>query len=246
MNAVLQCATSEGYRLASGFCDGANVCCIPKNAGGLNDVLPAALFEKERFCYPLKQNSFTYTGSDYGSGRPRSNNANRNKRCHSGQDIFSKSPGTVVAIDDGEVVNVMSVFLSCKSGWAGAGDAGAVFIYHPALGRTVNYGEIDTTHIKVRVGAKVTRGQVIGRAGHCGMAHIEFYKGRMASNLRWWSSPECKAAADRGAMFNCRTPSYAAENNMCAKYALNLKDPRNLDPRPYLDALLPSAYGKWC
>jgi len=73
----------------------------------------------------------------------------------------------------------------CNSGWAGRGQTKAVLIYYPSLGKTINYGEIDAGHVKVRVGQRVNKGTYIGRAGHCGMLHFEVYSGRRSSNLRW-------------------------------------------------------------
>lgn len=84
---------------------------------------------------------------------------------------------------DGEVTAIFP-FLVCKDGWGCKQFGGcprqtnAVMIYHPSLGKTINYGEMDANQIKVSVGQKVTRGQVLGRASYCGMLHFELYQGR--------------------------------------------------------------------
>lgn len=221
------------------------MCCLPRNAGGLDDIIPAPLFEKGRFCFPLKQSAFDYTGSDYGSGRPVSAGANYKKRCHSGQDIFSKGAGEVVAIDDGEVVSIIPTFLNCKRGVAGA-----VLVYHPSIGRTMNYGEIAVatlSRLGVKVGSRVKRGSPLGIATACGMLHFEVYNGRQADNLRWWPTKECKQAEANGRIFQCAAAPFKEEKNMCAKYAIDLKNPTNLDPRPYIDLLMPgTGQGAWC
>ena len=97
-------------------------------------------------------------------------------------------------------------------------------------------------------GSTIAKGQVLGEAVVCGMLHFEVYQGRMNQNLQWWSTAECKASAERGRLYACKRPSYAEEKNMCAKHSLELKDKRNLDPRPYIDLLTPGngGAGEWC
>jgi murein DD-endopeptidase MepM/ murein hydrolase activator NlpD len=246
-----ECDTSAGFRIQRGRCAGSDFCCTPKNAGTNSDIIPNAFFERGALCYPLTEGSLTHTGSDFGNGRPRStrNPNTTNKRCHAGQDLFTKSPGTVIAIADGEVTHVSSSFTTCRDGWGvrqfyggRATAAGAIFIYHPSIDRTINYGEADGSQNKVRRGDRVRKGQVLTRASVCGMLHFEVYQGRRTSNVRWWGSRACRDAAARGNAYGCPRPPHAAEDNYCAKYAMDVKEDATIDPRPYLELL----EGQWC
>jgi len=130
-------------------------------------------------CFPVARNSLkTITGN---FGQTRSGGG----RCHAGNDLLTKSPGLVQSIADGGIVQSIFNFMHCKSGWAGPGQTKAVMVYYPSLGKTINYGEIDAGHVKVRVGQRVSRKTIIGRSGHCGMLHFEVYSGKRSSNLKW-------------------------------------------------------------
>lgn len=128
-------------------------------------------------CFPLQFGSLDFISRNWGSRR------SGGERCHAGIDIFTQAPGTVVAIEDGEVINIYG-FLSCKDGWSmpeGTQYIGpkqatvAVMVYNPVTDRTFNYGEIDHDAVRVAVGDQVSKGQVLGRAGYCGMLHLEQY-----------------------------------------------------------------------
>ncbi|MCX6746341.1 MAG: hypothetical protein NTX00_05025 [Candidatus Parcubacteria bacterium] len=130
-------------------------------------------------CFPVASNSFAHISWNWGSPRSSGN------RCHAGIDIYTKSPGQVVAIAKGTVVNVYH-FYGCDKGWGGSGQVNAVLVYHPDLGVTVNYGEIDVEHTQAKKGQSVNAGQVLGVASHCGMNHFELYKGRVSANGHWY------------------------------------------------------------
>jgi hypothetical protein len=62
-----------------------------------------------KLCFPLKQNSLNRVVVNWGGSR------GGGERCHAGIDVFTKSPGHVISIDDGVVTNIFN-FLSCKDG----------------------------------------------------------------------------------------------------------------------------------
>jgi hypothetical protein len=245
-----QCGGSS--RVITGLCPGSDYCCLPRSAGAQNDVIPPQLSDSSspKLCFPLKQSGFHNTRGDYGTGRNvgKSDMYKYKKRCHSGQDLFSKGQGIVVSVTDGIVTKITRNFLTCRNTGT-AKKAGAVFVYHPSLDRTFNYGEIGLDSLKgITEGSTIAKGQVLGEAVVCGMLHFEVYQGRMNQNLQWWSTAECKASAERGRKYDCARPSFAEERNMCAVHSLELKDERNLDPRPYVDLLTPGngGVGEWC
>lgn len=98
-------------------------------------------------------------------------------RCHAGCDL---QKGTATAIADGEVTNVYK-FYDCSGG-----AVNAVLVYHPRLSVTINYGEIDSNAVYVKIGSKVTKGQLLGNASRCSMLHFEVYSGRLAANQNWY------------------------------------------------------------
>jgi len=136
-----------------------------------------------------------------------------NYRCHAGVDVLTKAAdqGEIIAIADGEVLNIYR-FTGCKDGWgakkegktaSNRGSVNAVIIYHPELGVTVNYGEIDQGKTWVKKGETVTAGQGLGYATYCGMLHLEIYQGKVWSNSSWYpkraipkQSNVCRNAAD--------------------------------------------------
>jgi murein DD-endopeptidase MepM/ murein hydrolase activator NlpD len=142
---------------------------------------------------------------------------------------MSKSPGNVVAVADGTVTAIFN-FLVCQNGWACRGgncQTKAVLVYHPSLGKTINYGEVDHDHIAVSVGSQVRKGQRIGRAGYCGMLHFEVYSGRQTANKQWYPPSGGRA-----------------ENpDKCARQYLGTKPAALEDPRPWI---LERLRGKFC
>jgi hypothetical protein len=307
------CNLDGGQMIAplDGLCTGNQVCCLPKNAGGLDDVLPSKLVDAPAgtFCFPIQKRDFYLTGSDYGDGRPAARSASApqkfrkqwlkadsrqkarleyqakyKKRCHSGQDLFTRGRNAkVVSVAHGFVTAVQKRFLKCTNGCKVRGGcmkkngsfdhckpnqekctgewAGAILIYHPELDRTFNYGEIDLRTVdpklkgkggRILIGTEVGKGQLIGEGSLCGMLHLEVYGGWVKDNLQWYPTAECERA---GSSYQCPKPEHQ-EKNFCAKHYLEQKNPRNLDPRPYLDFLTPDVErnaagsstkpGMWC
>jgi len=146
-------------------------------------------------CFPVVTGSLKRISWNFGS--PRSSKSVAGARCHAGVDIYTQSPGHVVAIADGVVKNIYR-FITCSRGWGGPGETSAVLIYHSSLGATVNYGEIDTAKVAVKKGQNVTAGQFLGVASHCGMLHFELYQGQVSSSKAWYpptpisQANECK------------------------------------------------------
>jgi len=174
-------------------------------------------------CFPVKQDSFSHPVVNWGGAR------NNGARCHAGIDLFTKSPGNVVAVADGVVTNIFN-FLVCTNGWAcrtGSCNTKAVMVFHPSLGKTINYGEVDHDFISVAVGQQVKKGQRIGRAGYCGMLHFEIYNGRQNANAQWYP-PSGQRSADP---------------DKCARQYLNTKPGHLEDPRPWTQNTL---RGKYC
>mgnify|MGYP001315038421 CR=1 FL=1 len=128
-------------------------------------------------CFPVERSSFSYISWNWGSRR------SSGKRCHAAVDIYTKSPGRVLAIAPGTVINVYN-FYGCSQGWSGGGMTMAVIVDHGNY--VVNYGEINQGKVAVKIGDKVQAGTVLGVAGHCGMVHFELYKSGTSQNNQWW------------------------------------------------------------
>ena len=60
-------------------------------------------------CFPLKQNSLSRVSVNWGGAR------GNGARCHAGIDVYTKSPGHVIAVEEGIVTNIFN-FLTCKNG----------------------------------------------------------------------------------------------------------------------------------
>ena len=189
-------------------------------------------------CFPLTQESFTTNHDNFGSPRDHGD------RCHAGIDLYTKRPaGTgnlfnVVAIDEGEVVNIIG---SSSKGWytcsenawglredqKAAAPVHAVLIYHPNLqignikGVTINYGEIDVGHLGVQIGNQISKGQLLGRAGFCGMLHLEAYQGRITQNDHWYPQDEKDAEG----------------KNACRSQFLATKPSTLIDPTQFLQSI---------
>lgn len=129
-------------------------------------------------CFPVAPDSLARVSWNWKGAR------DGGKRNHAGIDIYTKSPGTIIATADGTVTAVYR-FYTCKSGWSGPGTVWAVLINHGDY--TINYGEIDEGKVAVKKGDKVVAGQFLGIAGHCGMLHMEVYKGSVSANTAWYA-----------------------------------------------------------
>ncbi len=137
-------------------------------------------------CFPLAQNSLARVSYNWGNRRESG------ARCHAGVDLITQGDGTVVAIDDGVITGIVRNFYACPGG-----QSSAILIYHPSLGKTANYAEINTADIyRFQVGMRISRGQSIGKATACGMLHFELYDGNVARNDHWRPTPPNTVSAD--------------------------------------------------
>ena len=133
------------------------------------------------------------------------------------------------AVTSGVVTNIFG-FLSCKDGWSmppGTQGIGpkqptkAILVYDSVEDITYNYGEVDFDQIYVSIGDVVNKGDILGRAGYCGMLHFEMYSGQRTSNQRWYP-PEGQLSAPP---------------DKCATDFLATKPAALQDPRPLISSL---------
>ena len=118
--------------------------------------------------FPLrKRPAASYKERPRGFGNPRANGA----RKHAGCDLYAPVGTEVLAVEDGEVIAGPYVFYDVVD---------AVEIRHTS-GIVVRYGEINKTSAPgIKVGAKVTAGQVVGYVGKMhtvsdSMLHFELW-----------------------------------------------------------------------
>ncbi|MBT5342317.1 hypothetical protein HOL59_01915 [Candidatus Woesearchaeota archaeon] len=142
-------------------------------------------------CFPLISNSFVKISDNWGDDRD--SDKGKDTRCHAGIDIYSKSPGNVVAIADGTVTGIREKWYTCGDGWGietegltGKHPISAVLVFHPSLGKTVSYAEIDHNKVEVKRGNPITKGQKLGVASYCDMLHFELYDGKVSGPEQWW------------------------------------------------------------
>ena len=144
-------------------------------------------------CFPVPSNSLVENRNNFGASRAGG------ARQHAGVDLITKAPGYGIAIADGEVLRISNTFKAGGSrctrtpNWwisqnGGPGDAGSIYIYHPSLGVTVNYGENDVKKVMVKVGQQVKAGQILAVFGPCRMMHFELYQGKRSTNIVWSGS----------------------------------------------------------
>ncbi len=189
-------------------------------------LAPGTPIDPKDSVFPLTKSSF-YKNSD-NFGQPRTHKDKKSGiislRCHGGVDIYTQPPGTVVAMDDGEVLYIDTAYMRDSKGckgteaengakWANSeellkkGQVGSMLIYHPNLGITAYYGEINQPDIIAFIernkpnGAKdgkfyrnitnvtVKKGQILGTASRCGMLHFELYAGKKSSYSFWNPQP---------------------------------------------------------
>ncbi len=166
--------------------------------------------EQREFYYPIYSDSRSTNLRNWGDRR-KTNGVF--KRCHVGNDIFTKGEGRIRAITKGKVINIYTFTNICSGG-----PAIALIIDHGDF--VVNYGEINEGDVAVSVGEKVEAGQFLGKATTCGMLHLEVYKPGVSSNIVWYSDEILER-----------------KNNICAELYLENKDDRILNPIVFLDSL---------
>jgi len=177
-------------------------------------------------CFPLTSNSFVKISDNWGDDRDSDKGSNT--RCHAGIDLYTKSPGNVVAIADGTVIDIKKGWYDCGDGWGiktegltGKHPISAVLVFHPSLGKTVNYAEIDDNKVAVNVGNPITKGQKLGVASYCDMLHFELYEGKVSSTEQWWPPSGQSTAGTK----------------KCASQYLSTKPSTLLDPTDLINKL---------
>jgi len=180
------------------------------------------------YCFPLTKNSFDKNLNNWGDKRAGGD------RCHAGVDLLTnhqQSQGEVVSIAAGEVILACDdCFYECSDGATipekhknNGDNVGLLFIHHPKLDMTVNYGEIDKGKLNVEKGNKVQKGQKLGRATYCTMLHFEIYEGKVYDNIKWKPPDGMNSSGER---------------NKCAKkYVGQIKNKPLLDPSKILRKL---------
>lgn len=195
----------------------------------ITSATPSAV--KGDFCWPVARDSNvkeTMTRVSFGSSRWNG------RRCHAGINIFTKAPGVVQTVDEGQVIAVVDNFTTCHRGWGvpkherhEPHSVSAVFVFHANLGQTINYAELDPQRLLVHEGQTLKRGEAIGVASLCGMMSFEVYH-KYHQHPTPWMVPESAP------------PLNEYEN--CANMYMQSKPKALADPRPLLKAL----EGKFC
>lgn len=176
-------------------------------------------------CFPLEPNSFKENRDNFGN--KRSLNGVEGKRCHAGIDLLAQGEYKVVAVADGEVTSINPSFVDPNEG-CGTTGAAALFIYHPSLGQTINYGEIFPADAnKYSPSIQVKKGQFLGRASPCEMLHFELYNGKVDTNAQWLP-PNGQIATN--------------DKNDCRTRFISTKPATLLDPTYFINLLT----GKYC
>lgn len=160
-------------------------------------------------CFPVASDSFSYISWNYGNRRQCGSSGFR--RCHGGIDIYTKSPGNIVAMADGKILGLSKTFYTCKGGWGAKGvpsAVGKIMIQHGDY--TVNYGEIDADKFApgIAIGASVRAGQYLGQATYCGMLHFELYQGSLGNNIAWPPAGSCLSQDLPQIEHICNSPTY--------------------------------------
>ncbi|PIN74063.1 hypothetical protein COV20_02285 [Candidatus Woesearchaeota archaeon CG10_big_fil_rev_8_21_14_0_10_45_16] len=143
----------------------------------------------DALCFPLTQESLNTNKGRNGDNDDWGNSRSEGDRCHAGNDLFEQGPGEVIAITDGTVVAIQKGWTRCEDGWGGTAGTpkgvSAVLVYHPSLGKTINYGEIDDDKVEVNVGGQISKGQFLGVVSYCDTFHLEVYNGEQRTTIKW-------------------------------------------------------------
>jgi murein DD-endopeptidase MepM/ murein hydrolase activator NlpD len=150
----------------------------PLAEGGPNPLWPVLVKDerKVRVAYEDVHSIFHGRwGRHFGSSRKGSDGI---QRFHAGIDLSAVPGDKVVAMEDGEVIAILPFHLGS---WA-------VYVRNDS-GIVVNYGEVEKNSWTVRVGDRVSAGQVLARIGTMyggsSMLHLETYApGTPVSDIR--------------------------------------------------------------
>ncbi|MDB9432096.1 SH3 domain-containing protein [Microcystis aeruginosa] len=127
------------------------------------------------FIFPLRQRTTSYKNSPGRFGNPRSGNT----RTHAGCDLYAPEGTEILAMADGTVIEGPRPFYE---------NVYELRVKHDN-GMVVRYGEIKQNVPRgIRVGARVSKGQVIAYVGkiirlNLSMLHLEMYKGDRSGQL---------------------------------------------------------------
>jgi murein DD-endopeptidase MepM/ murein hydrolase activator NlpD len=189
-------------------------------------LIPGPVVTSQSLCettknlvFPLAPGSLQHISVNFGGNRENG------KRCHAGIDLFTRNAKKVVAMADGVVTNVIDNFIVCSCTGKPV-QAGAVLIYHPSIGQTVNYGEMSTSSIAVAKGATVSQGTFLGTADACCLLHIEMYNGSHSAPLHWLPDTANKKSA--------------YDPDGCTHNSMKVKPAALLDPRPVINCIKPA------
>jgi murein DD-endopeptidase MepM/ murein hydrolase activator NlpD len=121
-------------------------------------------------------------GRIFKAGRTSQRNGVATARNHAGIDLFAWKGDPVVACEDGTIVDY-GFFYNAKSGQR----TNKILIAHSHM--VINYGEVapdSFTRTGLKVGMRVTGGQLIGYVSDTGMLHFETYTTGTKTPFRWW------------------------------------------------------------
>jgi len=94
---------------------------------------------------------------------------------------MSKGKHIVMAASEGDVLDIVNHYHNC----GGKGVVKAIVIYHKALKKTLVYGGLDSTSIKVKLGELVQKGQELGTVKQCSKLELQLYDGRVMQIQPW-------------------------------------------------------------
>ena len=119
--------------------------------------------------------------------------AKRKHDYHTGVDLFCNINEEVYSMYDGLVLSVIEFTGFNESPWWN--NTHAVLIYHPEMGKTVLYGEVEPL---VKEGDEIKKGTIVGKVLTVlkkdeglpmTMLHIELYEGKQYDAV-WWKHDE--------------------------------------------------------
>lgn len=150
--------------------------------------------------FPLRQRpAESYHERPRSFGAPRIASAG-GLRSHAGCDLYAAKGTEILACADGTIVDWEAEYYRPNPE---AAYVGAVTVWHPELGDShkIRYGEVDRIAEGLRVGSKVTAGQVIAYVGQVAgmvnaMLHFEAYTGTSVGPLTDVSRPPFMRRAD--------------------------------------------------
>jgi len=170
--------------------------------------------------FPLAEGSLHHISVNWGGARTGAGNS---KLCHTGIDLFTANKRQVVAIADGVVTAVVHSREPCVCTGKPVA-AASLFVHHPSIGRTVNYGEMTASSVTLKLGQSVSQRASLGVAGACCLLHFEIWDGLVTKSTAWVPS----------------TTANVVDPDGCATASLTTKPTHLIDPRPLVNCLKPA------